>query len=71
MELNQRFRRSGTKNSDNYYEKYMKIKFHSYGKLHLNKKIEISSMMIVVRFIFLQNNKDYLKRFVDECLYKL
>ena len=60
-----------TKNSDNYDEKYMKIKFNSYDELPLNKKKEISSMIIVVRFIFLENNKDYLKFVVDEYLYKL
>ena len=71
VELNQIFHRSGTKNSDNYDEKYMKIKFNSYDELPLNKKKEISSMIIVVRFIFLENNKDYLKFVVDEYLYKL
>ena len=49
----------------------MKIKFNSYDELPLNKKKEISSMIIVVRFIFLENNKDYLKFVVDEYLYKL
>ena len=52
--------RSITKNSDDYDEKYMKIKFNSDDELPLNKTIEIPSMTIVVRVIFLY-----------ECLYKL
>ena len=35
----------------------MKIKFHSDDELPLNKTIEIPSMTIVVRVIFLENNK--------------
>ena len=48
----------------------MKIKFNSDGKLPLNKTIEIASMIIVVRAIFLENNKYYPQVFLDECLYK-
>ena len=40
--------RSITKNSDDYDEKYMKIKFNSDNELPLNKTIEISKMTIVV-----------------------
>ena len=47
--------RSVTKNSDDYYEKYMKIKFNSDDKLPLNKTIEIPSMILLVRAIFLEN----------------
>ena len=49
----------------------MKIKFNSDGMLPLNKAIEIPSMIIVVRDIFLENNKYYPQVFLDECLYKL
>ena len=49
--------RSRTKNSDDYDEKYMKIKFSLDDELPLNKTIEISSMIILVRAIFLENNK--------------
>ena len=49
------------KNSDDYDEKHMKIKFNSDDKLPLNKTIEIPSMLIVVRAIFLENNKHYLQ----------
>ena len=59
-----------TKNSDNYDEKYMKIKFNSDDGLPLNKTIEIPSMVIVVRAVFHENNKYYPHVFLDECLYK-
>ena len=60
-----------TKNSDDYDEKYMKIKFNLDDKLPLNETIAIPSMIIVVRAIFHKNNKYYLQVFWDECLYKL
>ena len=46
----------------------MKIKFNSDGKLPLNKTIEISSMIISVKGILLENNKYYAQIFIDECL---
>ena len=60
---------SMTKNSDDYDEKYMKIKF-SDDELPLNKMIEIPSMIIVVRAVFHENYK-YPEALLDECLYKL
>ena len=63
--------RSITKNSDDYDEKYMKIKFNSDDELPLNKTIEIPTMTIVVRAVFHENNKYYPQVFLDECLYKL
>ena len=42
-----------TANSDDYDEKYMKIKFNSDDDLPLNKAKVICSMTIVVRAIFL------------------
>ena len=51
--------RSITKNSEDYDEKYVKIKFNSDNKLPLNKTVEISIMTIVARAIFLDNNKYY------------
>ena len=63
--------RSLTKNSDDYDENYMKIKFNSDDKLPLNKTIEIPRMIIAVRAIFLENNKYYPLVLLDECLYKL
>ena len=48
-----------TKNPDDYDEKYMKIKFSSDDELPLNKTIEIPIVTIVVRAVFLENNKHY------------
>ena len=45
----------------------MKIKFNLDDELPLNKKIEIPSMIVVVRAIFLENNICYPQVFVDEC----
>ena len=63
--------RSITKSSDDYDEKYMKIKFDFDEELPLNKTIEIPSMIIVARVAFYENNKEYPQVFLDECLYKL
>ena len=49
----------------------MKIKFDSDNNLPLNKTVEIHIASIIVRAIFLENNKYYVKVFLDECLYKL
>ena len=48
----------------------MKIKFNSDNELPLNETIEIPNMTIVIRAIFLENNKYYPQLFLDECLYK-
>ena len=63
--------RSITKNSDDYDEKYMKIKFNLDGELPLNKTIETPSMIIVRRAVFYGNNKYYSQVLLDKCLYKL
>ena len=60
-----------TKNSDDYDEKYMKIKFNSDDELPLNKTKEIPTIAIVVRAVFHENNKYYPQNFKDECLYEL
>ena len=44
----------------------MKIKFNSDDELPLNKTIKIPSMMIIVRAIYLENNKYYLQVFLDK-----
>ena len=44
-----------TKNSHDYDEKHMKIKFNWDDELPLNKTIEIGSMIIVVRAVFHEN----------------
>ena len=56
--------RSITKDSDDYDEKRMKIKFNSDDNLSLDKMIEIYSMIIVVR-------RYYTQIFLDEFLFKL
>ena len=63
--------RSITKISDDYDEKYMKIKLNSDDELPLNKTIEVPSMAIIVRTIFLENYKYYPQLFLDERLYKI
>ena len=63
--------RSITKSTDDYDEKYMSIKFNSDAKLSLVKMIKISTIVIVVRNVFLENNKYYPYFFLDECLYKI
>ena len=60
-----------TKNSDDYDEKYIKIKFNSDNELSLHKTIEIPSIIIVVRAVFHEIDKYYPQFFLDECLYKL
>ena len=49
----------------------MKIEFNSGDELPLNKKIEIPTTRIVVRAIFLENNRHYPQVSLDECLYKI
>ena len=63
--------RSITKNSEDYDEKYMTIKFSADDELPLNKRVETPSMIIVVRNVFYENNKYYPQVFLDECLYEL
>ena len=63
--------RSIAKSSDDYQEKYMKIKSNSHDELPLNKTIEIPSMIIIPRAVFHENNKHYPHLFLQECLYKL
>ena len=63
--------KSITENADDYDEKCIKIKFNSDDELPLNKTIEISTIIIVVRAIFLESNKYYPQVFLDECLDKI
>ena len=51
--------RSITKSSDGYDEKYMKMMKYLDYELPLNKMIELPSMTMNVRAIFLGNNKYY------------
>ena len=63
--------RSITKNLDDYDKNHMKIEFNWDDGLPLNKMIEISSMIIVVRALFHEINKYYPQVFLDEDLHKL
>ena len=63
--------RSINKNSNDYDKKYMKIKFNSNDELPLNKTIDIPIMTIIVRAIFLRNNKFYQQVFLDNCLHEI
>ena len=51
--------KSITNNSDNYHEKYMKIKFNSDDDLPLKKTLELYNMAIIVRSIFHEDKKHY------------
>ena len=51
--------------------KNMKIKFNSVDELPLNKGIKIPTITMVVRAVFLENNKYYAQVFLDECLYEI
>ena len=50
--------KSMTDNSDNYDEKYMKIKFHS-DDLPPQKTLELYNMVIVVKSVFHKGKKCY------------
>ena len=60
-----------TNNSEDYDEKYMKIKFNSDDDLPLNKRVKFYNMVIAVRIVFHESNKYYSDVFLNECLYKL
>ena len=49
----------------------MRVKFNSDGELPVNITIEIPTMAIAVRAIFLENNKYYLQVSLDKCLRKI
>ena len=48
----------------------MEIKSNSHDKLPLNKTIEIPCVTIVVRVIFLENNKYYVQVFLENVFIK-
>ena len=70
MGQNQRSYQIKTNNSDNYNERYMKIKFISDDDLPLKKTLELHNLVIVVISVF-PEDKYYEQVFLDECLYKL
>ena len=60
-----------TKNSDNYYQKNLKIRFNSDDNWLLIKIIEIPIMPTMVRAVFHENNKYCAQVFLEKCLYKI
>ena len=70
MGQNQRSYQIKTNNSDNYNERYMKIKFITDDDLPLKKTLELHNLVIVVISVF-PEDKYYEQVFLDECLYKL
>ena len=58
-------------NSDDYDEKYMKIKFNSNDDLSLKKTLELRNMIIVAKAVFYEDKKYYPQVFLNEDLYKL
>ena len=60
-----------TEISDDYDEKYMRIKFDTDDKLPLNKTLKIHIITIVVWAVFHENNEYYSQVFLDECLYEI
>ena len=56
-----------TKNSDDYGEQYIKIKFNSDDESPANKVIEIHGLIIVGRAVFLVYYKYCPGVFLDEC----
>ena len=63
--------RSITNNSDNYDEKYLKIKLNSDDDLRIKKTQKLYKMVKVVRSVFHEGSKHYPQVFLDKCLYKL
>ena len=57
---------SKTDNSDDYDEKYMKIKFNSDDDLPLNKTLEPHNVLIVISSVFHESNRSYPHIFLDE-----
>ena len=55
-------------NSDNYDEKYMKIRLNSDEDLPLKKPY---NLIIAIRYAFYEGNKYYPLVFLDECLIKV
>ena len=54
-------------NSDNYNEKYIKIKINSDDDLPLKKTLELHNMIIVVRSVFHEDSKYYRQFFFFRC----
>ena len=62
---------SKSKSSDDYDEKYIKIKYDSDDNLPLNEMVEVPMVTIVVRAVFHGNIKYYPQVCLDECLHNI
>ena len=49
----------------------MKIKFNSDDDLPLSKPLKFHVVTIIIRFVFEEGGKLYLRVFLGECLYEL
>ena len=63
--------RSKADNSDDYDEKYLKIKSNSDNDLPLTKTLDLCNMIVGPRSVFHEGNKHYSQVFLDRCLHKL
>ena len=63
--------RSISNNSDDFDQKYMKIKFNSDDDLSSQKILELCEIIIVLRSAFHEDNWYYSYIFLDKCLCKL
>ena len=59
--------RSVTNNSDNYDEKYIKIKLNSGINLPVKETLELHNTVIVISSVFHEDNKYYQQVFLDKC----
>ena len=71
MEQTKDLIRSIANNSDNYDEKYIRIKFNSDDDLPLKKTLELQNMVIVVRRVFHEAKKCFPLVLLNDCLCKL
>ena len=53
-------------NSDDYYEKYKKIKLNWDDDLPLKETLQLCNMIIIVRVVFQENRKYYLQVFLNK-----
>ena len=61
---------NGGKEND-YRKDYMKIKFNSDDYLPLNKALKFHAMTIIIRSVFQEGGKLYLKVILDDALHEL
>ena len=54
-----------------YSKDFMKIKFNTDDNLPLNKPLKLHLLTIIVRYIFEEDGKFYLKLYLDDSLYEL